>query len=373
MRRAAWIGLAVAAVAAAGALAAWRLQPPAVPAVRLQQEPLLQTLLFTARVASAQRVELGATVTGRVQQVHVAEGAAVTAGQTLVTLESDEWRAGAAQARAGERSAAAALAQAQAQLTAAEAEQRRVAGLVAQGFVSGTRVDEAERAVAVARAGVGAAQAQQSLAAAATQAAEARLAQARLRAPAAGRVLQRGVEPGQIVQPGRVLLLLALDGPAELEAAVDERYLGQLRPGQPAAVRADAFPAQPFAATLERLAPRVDAQRGAVELRLRVVAPPAFLREDMTLSVEIETGRRDAALALPLAALQQDGGETGTVHRLREGRVEAVLVRLGLRNLQAAEVASGLAAGDTVLIGATPAPGQAARAALPAASSPARP
>jgi HlyD family secretion protein len=190
-------------------------------------------------------------------------------------------------------------------------------------------------------------------------------------------VLQRAVEPGQIVQPGRVLLLLALDGPAELEAAVDERYLGQLRPGQPALVRADAFPTQPFAATLERLAPRVDAQRGAVELRLRVAAPPAFLREDMTLSVEIETGRRGAALALPLAALQQDGGETGTVHRLRDGRVEAVPVRLGLRNLEAAEVASGLAAGETVLVGTTPAPGQAARATLPAASpaasSPTRP
>lgn len=369
MRRAAGIALAVAAVAAAVALAAWRLQPPRLPATVLQPAPLVQTLLFTARVAAAQRVELGATVTGRVQQVHVAEGAPVQAGQLMVTLESDEWRAGAAQALAGERSAAAALAQAQAQLTAAEAEQRRVAGLVAQGFVSGTRVDEAERAVAVARAGVAAAQAQKGLAAATTQAAQARLAQARLLAPAAGRVLQRAVEPGQIVQPGRVLLLLALDGPAELEAAVDERYLGQLRPGQLALVRADAFPAQPFDATLERLAPRVDAQRGAVELRLRVAAPPAFLREDMTLSVEIETGRRAAALALPLAALQQDGGEAGVVHRLRDGRVEAVPVRLGLRNLQAVEVSSGLAAGDTVLLGATPAPGQAARAAAPASAA----
>jgi HlyD family secretion protein len=287
-----WIWAVLALAVLLLATLAWRTRPPAVPAVVVQATPLVQTLQFTARVAAHSRVELGATVTARVLSVAVEEGATVRPGQVLVRLESDEWRAAESQALAAERAAEAALAQARSVLRQAEAEQRRAQGLVAQGFVSAARIDETERALSVARAGVSAAEAQRALSAAATQAARARLAQAELRAPAAGRVLQRQVEPGQIVQPGRVLLLLALDGGAELEAAVDERYLSQLRPGQVARVRADAFPQQPFEAELLRLAPQVDAQRGAVELRLRVATPPPFLREDMTLSVEVETGRR---------------------------------------------------------------------------------
>jgi HlyD family secretion protein len=358
-----WIWAVLALAVLLLATLAWRTRPPAVPAVVVQATPLVQTLLFTARVAAHSRVELGATVTARVLSVAVEEGATVRPGQVLVRLESDEWRAAESQALAAERAAEAALAQARSVLRQAEAEQRRAQGLVAQGFVSAARIDETERALSVARAGVSAAEAQRALSAAATQAARARLAQAELRAPAAGRVLQRQVEPGQIVQPGRVLLLLALDGGAELEAAVDERYLSQLRPGQVARVRADAFPQQPFEAELLRLAPQVDAQRGAVELRLRVATPPPFLREDMTLSVEVETGRRESALVLPLAALQRDEGAAGLVHRLAEGRIEARPVTLGLRNLKAVEVTAGLQAGDTVLVGTTPAPGAAARAA----------
>jgi hypothetical protein len=66
---------------------------------------------------------------------------------------------------------------------------------------------------------------------------------------------------------------------------------------------------------------------------------------------------------LPLAALQRDEGAAGLVHRLAEGRIEARPVTLGLRNLKAVEVTAGLQAGDTVLVGTTPAPGAAARAA----------
>ena len=150
------------------------------------------------------------------------------------------------------------------------------------------------------------AQAQVTLARAATAAARARLAQLALFAPTDARVLLRAVEPGQIVQPGKALLRLALAGPTQLVAQVDERFLDQLRPGQSAAVVADAFPDRRFAARVLSLAPAVDAQRGAIEVKFALAdgTPPAFLREDMTLSVEVETGRRDAALVLPQSALR---------------------------------------------------------------------
>ncbi|WP_291518553.1 efflux RND transporter periplasmic adaptor subunit [Acidovorax sp.] len=379
------LALGAAVLAGAAAIGAMALRGPQVDALVVQSAPLVRTLQFSARVATLSRVDVGSTVTGRVAQVRVAEGAQVRQGDVLIELESDELRAALAQAVASEqqararlaglrssgRSAAvAARAQADATQQAATASLARVQKLVAEGFYSPAQLDDARRAVDVARAqqqgaqaqieanaeagtDVAQAQAQLSLAQAATAAARARLAQAAVPAPADARVLVREVEPGQIVQPGKALLSLALAGPTQLVAPVDERFLDQLQPGQPASVVADAFAGQRFAARVLSIAPAVDAQRGAIEVKFALEQqPPAFLREDMTLSVEVETARRDRALVLPQAALRSTGGaDTAIVLVLQDGRAQARTVRLGLRTLDAVEVLDGLKEGDTVLRG----------------------
>jgi len=385
------IATAVLAVVLLAALAAWWMtRAPLVPAVSARMAPLVRTLQFSARVATASRVELGSTLTGRVLAVAVAEGAQVKAGDVLVRLESDELRASLAQSQASERQAAARLAglrstgrsaaqagvvQAESVRVAAQAELQRTLDLVAKGFLSEARLDEVRRAVAVAQAqldgaraqraanaepgtDVAQAQAQLALASAARAAAEARLAEAVLTAPADARVLSRLVEPGQIVQPGRALLGLALAGPLQLVAQVDERYLGQLQPGQPAGAVADAYPTQRFTARVLSIAPLVDAQRGAIEVKFSLPPPmPAFLREDMTLSVEVETARREQALVVPADALRGDESTGTSVWLARDGRVEARKVRIGLRTLDAAEILDGLREGELVLIGTAPKPG----------------
>lgn len=388
-------GAAVLAVVAGWAGARWR--GPQVDALVVQAAPLVRTLQFSARVATLSRVEVGSTLTGRVARVRVAEGAQVRQGDVLVQLESDEARAALAQAIASERQAQARLAglrssgrvaaqaaraQADATLQAASATLLRVQQLVAQGFYSPAQLDEARRAVEVARAqqqgaqaqiqanadagtDVVQAQAQLALAQAATAAARARLAQTEVAAPADARVLARDVEPGQIVQPGKALLRLALTGPTQLVAQVDERFLDQLAPGQPASVVADAFAGQPFAARVLSIAPAVDAQRGAIEVKFALVQQaPEFLREDMTLSVEVETARRDRTLVLPQAALRgaTDRSDVASVLVLQEGRAQARAVRLGLRTLDAVEVLEGLAPGDTVLRGGNVQAGDRVRA-----------
>lgn len=453
-RRLLWLLGAVLLLAGLGfaGTAWWR--GPQVEVIEVRRAPLVRTLQFSARVATLSRVDIGSTLTGRVEQVQVREGDAVQAGQVLVQLESDELRAALAQTEAAEQQARAALAglrgsgraAAQGALAQAEATQRaadaalaRAEQLVAQGFYSGAQLDEARRAAAVAgaqsrsaRAQVQAsadagtdmaqAQAQLDVARAAASAARARLAQASLRAPLDARVLVREVEPGQIVQPGKALLSLALAGPTQLVAQVDERFLDQLRPGQSAAVVADAFPDQRFAARVLSLAPAVDAQRGAIEVKFALAdsTPPAFLREDMTLSVEVETGRRDHALVLPQSALQPqtagsggkgggapapstapqegvpDAGNAATATRVaaaqqgtaREvwvvqgGRAQLRSVRLGLHTLGAVEVLDGLAEGEQVLLRSAGAkgplqPGQRVRARpvawAPAAAAPGAP
>ena len=360
------------------------LRGPQVDALVVQSAPLVRTLQFSARVATLSRVDVGSTVTGRVAQVRVMEGTQVRQGDVLVQLESDELRAALAQAVAAERQAKARLeglrstgrtaaqaarAQADASLQAASASLARVQQLVAEGFYSPAQLDEARRAVDVARAQqlsaqaqlqanadagteVAQAQAQLALAQAATVAAQARLAQTTLVAPADARVLVREVEPGQIVQPGKALFSLALAGPTQLVAQVDERFLEQLQLGQPAWVVADAFAEQRFAARVLSIAPAVDAQRGAIEVKFSIEQAPAFLREDMTLSVEVETARRERTLVLPQAALRGPaGGDQASVLVLQDGRAQVRNVRLGLRTLDAVEVLGGLKEGDTVLRG----------------------
>ena len=394
VRRSVFALLAVS-LALGVALAAWFNHSPSVPALAVQVAPLVRTLQFSARVATVSRVDVGSTLTGRVAQVAAVEGAQVKEGEPLVRLESDELSAALAQAEASQRQAAARLAglrssgrglaqageaQADSVRVAAQADLKRTEDLVARGFLSASRLDEARRAAEVARAQqAGArsqsaavadqgteviqAQAQTALARSAVDAARARLAQAVIGAPADARVLARLVEPGQIVQPGRALMSLALAGPLRLVAQVDERYLEQLRAGQPASVLADAFPALRFAAQVLSIAPLVDAQRGAIEVKFSVSGDaPSFLREDMTLSIEVETGRRNQALVVPVDALRgAQGGSDARVLIESGGRVEERKLLLGLRTLDAAEVLEGLAAGDRVLLGAAPAPGKRVR------------
>lgn len=374
--------------AAAAALWGWRQQPLPVEVVTVQPAPLLRSVAVTGRVAPQAKVWLGSTLTARIAEVKVREGAAVAAGAPLVLLDDAELAATVAQAEAAwagakarlssQRRLAAPLAQqqllqARANAAAAAAEKDRNEDLFRQGFIGQSRLDEAQRAATVAAAGAEAAQVQaaanaqgpelegavarEAEAAAAVRLARSRLAQMRILAPTEGIVLTRLAEPGQIVQPGTRLLELGLAGPLQLVAQVDEKYLAQLAPGQRAAVLADAFPGQPFEARVASLAPGVDAARGSVEVKFALPSPPDFLRSDMTLSIEVETARRESALALPAEALRADH----SVLVVTEGRSQRRAVRTGLRTATVVEVLEGLKPGDVVLLNAAMPEGQRVR------------
>ncbi len=107
-RRTRWAGAALVIAGCAAALAL-HLRGPQIEVVQVQRTPLVRTLQFSARVATRSRVDIGATVTGRVAQVLVAEGVMVRAGDALVQLEDQEWRAALAQAEAAEQQAEALL------------------------------------------------------------------------------------------------------------------------------------------------------------------------------------------------------------------------------------------------------------------------
>jgi HlyD family secretion protein len=178
--------------------------------------------------------------------------------------------------------------------------------------------------------------------------AAARLEEARIRAPAPGQVLLRDVEPGDVVAAGRTLLTMVVDGDLQLVAQVDERNLAFLKPGLAATATADAFPDAVFPAAVATIAPSVDPARGTVEVRFRVDAPPAFLRADMTVSVNVDVGRKGRALAIPTEAVRDPTGSPWVL-AITGGRAERRAVKVGLRGDALVEVLEGLAEGDAVI------------------------
>jgi HlyD family secretion protein len=373
--------LLAGALFAGGALLAHFLRGHAVFAVPVARAELVQTVVATGRVAALARVEIGALVLGTVSEVTVEEGDAVRAGQVLVRLRDDEARAAVEQARGavaraegqlrqlrftGAPAAGADAAVAEADLAQARRQHDRYLQLFDRGIVSRSDLDETQRALDVAQGRfdrarllsdtglpgggeLASAEAAVAEALAALRAAEARLADTVVRAPAAGVIIARSVEAGDTVQPGRILLVLSRPGRTDIVAPLDEKNLALLRVGQSAAVSADAFPGRAFTARLATIVPAVVAASGTVVAKFAVSAPPADLLPDMTVSVEVEVARRPSALTLPADAVRDLSTPAPWVLAVRQGRAERVSVILGVRGVSRVEVLSSLAEGEMVI------------------------
>ncbi|MEQ1758911.1 MAG: efflux RND transporter periplasmic adaptor subunit, partial [Vicinamibacterales bacterium] len=196
-------------------------------------------------------------------------------------------------------------------------------------------------------------------------AATVRLAQTRLLAPRDGVILSRMVEPGATVQPGAVLIEMAADGETQLAIEPDERNLALIRLGQRARASADAYPKEVFDAEVSYIAPAVDPRRGSIEVRLNVSAPPAFLRPDMTVSVDLGVAAKSGVLTVPTSAVRGSATPTPWVFVVLDGRVDRRDVTIGIRGTGDTEIESGLSPGaEVVLASDVPlVPGQRVRVA----------
>jgi HlyD family secretion protein len=374
---------------AAGLVAAlaWRqLQGPVVPVIVAEQRSLVQQVVASGEVRSDSLVRIGSEITGVVKARAVCEGDHVLAGDLLLELHDAEQQARVQEAAAAleqlvgtrQPQAAAALREAEQMLTQADAELERREVLAARGQLADEQAGMARTTAAGARAAFEQATLQlQSLAASGPEeqqaqqrleAAKAALARTRITAPVTGTVQTRGVEPGDVVQLGVMLLELAREQSLKIVVPVDEKNMGGLAPGQPASVIADAFPERVVAARISFLAPTVDPARGTLAVDLELLEAADFLRHGMTVSASIETGRRDSALLLPNDALFDLDGDVALVQFVRDGRVVETAVTLGLRGAVASEIVAGLEPGAQVLVNRLE-PGQRVRVQLAAAQS----
>jgi len=363
-------------------LALWRWwMGPQVQTEALQRRDLLQTVVATGRVETPHRVDVGAQITGTVARVPVSEGQRVQAGDVLVELVSAELDSAKRQAELAVAQAQGklrqlkelqapvqqqALRQAQASLDTARSSWQRNLALFEQGFIGQAALDESRKALALADAQMLSAQkqldstqtggAEHNLAMGAVAEAQANAevlrAKARyavIRAPVSGQLIGRNVEVGDVVQAGKVLMTLSPDGATQLVVQIDEKNLRLIALGQPALASADAYPQQKFKAQVAFINPGVNAQTGAVEVKLNVPEPVPYLKQDMTVSVDMEVARKPQALALPVAHVNEINGAAPWVWLLDAGHALHRPVKLGLRGGVWVEVLEGLREGDVVI------------------------
>ncbi|MFZ6758695.1 efflux RND transporter periplasmic adaptor subunit [Undibacterium sp. Ji50W] len=369
-----------------------------VKVYQLQRGELIQTVVASGRVETPARVDIGAQVTGRVANVPVKEGQTVKAGALLIELEAADETAALELAQANVHQAEIKIkqlqdltqplaeqsfVQAQANLSNVQKQFDRTRELVAQGFVGQAQLDDAKRNLDVARSQLNSvrlqiqsskpagsdyqlATAALDQARAAENAAMAKLLHMQIRAVSDGVLISRDVERGDIVQPGKVLMVLSPVGLTQLLIQIDEKNLRYLQMNQSAQAMADAYPGQKFPAVLTYINPGINAQRGSVDVKLTVNNPPAFLKQDMTVSVEIEVARRKDALSISIDAVH-DAASSPWVMLLKDNKTEHRAITIGVRGDKSVEVLSGLNENDLILpaTGITVAEGKRVRADLP--------
>lgn len=360
-----WIMIILLVLLVSFAIYRWW-QGPLLPSYEVVSSPLIQTVVASGRVEKVSRTQIGSEITGVVLERLVQEGDRVSRGDVLLVLKSDEISAQVRQAEAALKELATTrrpqaefdLANAKVQLEQAqrEAVRRRNTEL---GILSAEEREKSIEAEKLARNNLESARLKvASLAPDKVEetklreqlaALQAQLAKTKIRAEVSGIILTRNVEPGDLVQPSQTLFTIALDGATEIRVPFDERNLPLLALQQKAAVITDAYPDQPFPAHINFIAPSIDAQRGTVDVRLTVDPVPDFLRQDMTVSVNVETNKREQTLVIPNDALSSISGNKAMVILVRDRKIQRHPITLGLRGLVMSEVVAGLKEGDHVL------------------------
>lgn len=287
-------------------------------------------------VEAVRRADLAAQTAGRIAAVQVDVNQHVKAGDVLVRITAVEQDAGANAARAQLRAAEA---------SAAEAEQnyRRYAALADKQFVSKAQIDQAR---AARDSAAGARNAAAAMLAQATQQANYTV----VRAPFAGVVARRDVEPGETVAPGMPLMSVYAPDALRIEVAIPQTRAEAIRSNPNAQVQlGDGRKVKPADVIVF---PAADAMSHSVNVRVNLPAldpspAPGTTAKVMFAADVGSEGETSAGVRIPVTSLAQRG-ELSAVYVVQDGRLLLRQLRLGARDGDAVEVISGLKIGDVI-------------------------
>ncbi|HYC95525.1 MAG TPA: efflux RND transporter periplasmic adaptor subunit [Sphingomicrobium sp.] len=310
-------------------------QVPTVTVIVPGRQSVARTIAATGSLAA--RVDMPVGVSGEggmVAAVLVQPGQWVRAGQALAVIDR------AVQTQQTQQMAAQ-VQVARADAALAQNEYERSQSLVGRGFVSKADLDRKKAARDAANARVRVAQANLAEM-------RARVGRLDIRAPAAGLVLERNVEPGQVVSPGSgALFRVARGGEMELKAQLSEADLLALRVGVPATVT-PVGSAQSFRGSVWQVSPIINMQNRQGIARVALAYDPS-LRPGGFASVEIVAGSQEAPV-LPESAIQSDD-KGNFVYVVGKGnRAERRLVKTGTVTPAGIAVVEGISGNELIVL-----------------------
>jgi HlyD family secretion protein len=320
-------------------------QAPTVTVATPGRQVVDRMISATGSLAAKRDMPVGvAGEGGQITRVLVEPGQWVRAGQVLATVDRSVQQQTAA-------SLAAQINVARSDLNIAASELARANSLVDRGFISKADLQRkaATRDAAAARVRVAQAQLAE------TQARNGRLD---IRAPAAGLILTRAAEPGQVVSAGTGMLFrIAMGGEMEMRAALSESDLTAVHQGMSAEVT-PVGSAEHFTGRVWQIAPVIDAQSRQGVVRIQLAYNPA-LRPGGFAAASIRAGGADAPL-LPESAVQSDA--KGNYVYVIDGKSQAIRrdIKTGDVSDAGVVVTSGLNGTERVVLsaGAFLTPGQ---------------
>ncbi len=367
-RYAKWIALVLVVIAVAFGL--WRYfgssEQAGYATQKVERGALTVTVSATGKLAPTNQVQVGSELSGLITKVLVDVNDRVTAGQSLALIDPSRLDDTIKQSEAAVAAAQATVAQNQATVIEARAQLNRfeeVSRLSGGRVPAKTEMDNARAALARAAATLRASQAQVVSQQAALRSNQTQRDKAIIRSPVNGVVLARQVEPGQTVAASfntPTLFVIAEDLSAmELEVAIDEADVGQVKDGQKANFTVDAFPGETFPAAIRRVdvgsnlsaqtstssstSSTTSAQVVSYGATLSVANAEQKLRPGMTATAEIVTLQKNNVLLVPNAALRftpSTGGQEAA-----KGGISGALVpsrrRRGGDNEKAATISRG--------------------------------
>lgn len=357
---------------------------PTVAVARASNEDLSRDLVLTAEFKPFQEVDLMAKVAGYVKHIDVDVGDRVRQGQLLATLEIPEMADDLNRANASVERANAEVGRARDELRRAEsahemahlsydrlaAVARQKPGLIAEQEIDDARSKDlvAEAQVAGAKSAQEAAHEQVNVNGADVQKAKTMYEYTRVTAPFSGVVTKRYADTGSMIQAGTAsqtqampLVRLSENSLLRLILPVPESAVPTVHIGQQVEVRVPTM-RRAFPGRVARFAGKLSLSTRTMDTEVDVANPSLLLIPGMYAEVSLTLDRRNKALAIPVAAVDMEGGSasqggtgaaTGRVMIVTpNNRIQPRKIELGIETASKVEVRSGLNDGDLVVIGA---------------------
>ncbi len=313
-------------------------------------------LTYTADLIPNQLVNVFSRVDGYIARIYVDKGDLVKANQLLVEIDHTDYVHAVNQAKANLLSAKAKVVQQDAAVRNAALTLNRMTALIKDQFVSQQDLDTAQVNHDGALALLDSLRAQVQQMAVALAQAETNLAYSYIRAPFAGYIAERNLDPGSYVSGATASTstmsrgMLSVHDIETVRTLIEvvEKDVPLIKLGQRAEVRAEAYSSEVFEGTVTRVVQALNRATRTMTVEVDLPNKDHRLKGGMFARVEVLVGKHPQAVQIPLDAVSRLE-ESQYVYVVKDGKAHQVPVELGTRVENRVEVLKGLA-GDELLI-----------------------